>query len=434
MNPTQRILAFGLLVVFGATLFGRLADPNRERMETVTASILPAAFANPAEVVHMDTLRSGETITQLLMRARLADDEARGLVSALSGHQDPRRLRPGAVVSYRTSYLEGKVRGMELRLDADRTLNLRREGDDWAGQVEEVPVVLDTVVLTGMVETSLYAALLRGEGDDIPAEERERVADILAERIFAWQIDFSRDLRRGDTYRVLYERAVRPDGTARWGKVLGVEFQVNGRENTAFLHRAHDGTEEYYARDGESLKRAFLRAPLEFRRISSAFSRSRFHPVLGVNRPHNGIDYAAAPGTPIRAVGDGTVTRAGWGGGYGNLVDIRHSRGYTTRYAHLRGFAQGVRAGGRVRQGDIIGYVGSTGLATGPHLHFEFHLNGRPIDPNSVRDVTGEPLPPRSRAAFVAQVERYAAMMDVLEGRTRLAGRVPAAVAPEPLR
>jgi murein DD-endopeptidase MepM/ murein hydrolase activator NlpD len=209
---------------------------------------------------------------------------------------------------------------------------------------------------------------------------------------------------------------------------------VNGRENTAFLFRFADGSEEYYARDGESLKRAFLRAPLEFRRISSAFSRSRFHPVLGVNRPHNGIDYAASPGTPVRAVGDGTVTRAGWGGGYGNVVDIRHARGYTTRYAHLRGFASGVRSGGRVRQGDIIGYVGSTGLATGPHLHFEFHLNGRPIDPNSVRDVTGEPLHARNRPAFMAQVARYAVVMDQLEGGTRLASAPPAAWAPEPLR
>jgi murein DD-endopeptidase MepM/ murein hydrolase activator NlpD len=434
MNRPQRILAFGLLVVFGATLFGRLADPNRESMEPVTTALLPAAFANPAELVHMDTLRSGETITQLLMRAQLASDEARGLVAVLSGHQDPRRLRPGAVIAYRTSYLEGTVRGMELRLDADRTLNLRREGQEWSGQVEEVPVVLDTVVLSGAVETSLYAALLRGEGAGLPPEERERVADILAERIFAWQIDFSRDLRRGDTYRILYERAVRPDGTARWGKVLGVEFDVNGRENTAFLFRFADGSEEYYARDGESLKRAFLRAPLEFRRISSAFSRSRFHPVLGVNRPHNGIDYAASPGTPVRAVGDGTVTRAGWGGGYGNVVDIRHARGYTTRYAHLRGFASGVRSGGRVRQGDIIGYVGSTGLATGPHLHFEFHLNGRPIDPNSVRDVTGEPLHARSRPAFLAQVARYGAAMDQLEGGTRLASAPAAAWAPEPLR
>jgi len=434
MNGPQRVLAFALLLVFGATLIGRLNDPGRERMESVTASLLPAAHANPAEVMHTDTLRSGETITQLLLRAQLADDEARGLVAVLSGHQDPRRLRPGAVIAYRTSYLEGTVRGMELRLDADRTLSMRRDGDSWAGEIEEVPVVMDTVVLSGEVRSSLYAALLDGDAGTVPADERERVADLLADRIFAWQIDFSRDLRRGDTFRILYERAVRPDGSARWGKVLGVEFEVNGRENTAFLHRYPDGTEDYYARDGESLKRAFLRAPLQFRRISSAFSRSRFHPVLGVNRPHNGIDYAAAPGTPVRAVGDGTVTRAGWGGGYGNVVDIRHARGYTTRYAHLRGFASGVRGGGRVKQGDIIGYVGSTGLATGPHLHFEFHLNGRPVDPNSVRDVAGEPLPPRSRAAFLSQVQRYATMMDQLEGTTRLAVRGGSGPVPEPLR
>jgi murein DD-endopeptidase MepM/ murein hydrolase activator NlpD len=200
--------------------------------------------------------------------------------------------------------------------------------------------------------------------------------------------------------------------------VLGVQFSIAGRAREAYLFRTPDGTEDYFDRDGESLRRAFLRAPLEFRRISSAFTTSRFHPVLRINRPHHGIDYAAATGTPVRAVGDGVIARAGWGNGYGNVVDIRHQRGYSSRYAHLNGFARGLRAGSRVRQGDIIGYVGATGMATGPHLHYEFHENGRPVNPTSVRYITGEPVPRRHREAFRAAVRIQVAAMERLSADT----------------
>jgi murein DD-endopeptidase MepM/ murein hydrolase activator NlpD len=241
------------------------------------------------------------------------------------------------------------------------------------------------------------------------------VVDQLADRIFAWKIDFSRDLRPGDAFHVLYERLVRPDGSARSGKVLAVQMDLGGRRHDAYLFPV-GGSEDYFDGEGESLRRAFLRAPLEFRRISSAYSTGRFHPILQRVRPHNGIDYAAAAGTPIRAVGDGLVTRAGWGGGYGNVVEIRHQRGYSSRYAHLRGFATGIRPGSRVRQGDLIGYVGSTGLSTGPHLHYEFHVNGRPVNPTSVRYLTGEPVPGGERSRFRAVRDDRIAMMARLSG------------------
>jgi murein DD-endopeptidase MepM/ murein hydrolase activator NlpD len=218
---------------------------------------------------------------------------------------------------------------------------------------------------------------------------------------------------------------VRPDNTARNSRVLAVQLEARGRTHEAYLFRAPDGTEDYYARDGSSLKRAFLRAPLEFRRISSAFSRSRFHPVLGIARPHNGIDYAAATGTPVRAVGDGVIGKAGWGGGYGNVVEIRHQQGYMSRYAHLNGFARGIRPGVRVRQGDLIGYVGSTGMSTGPHLHYEFHVNGRPVDPNSIRSLTGEPVPSRHRGLFQNKVGLQLSYLDRWVDSLRLAAERP---------
>jgi murein DD-endopeptidase MepM/ murein hydrolase activator NlpD len=412
MRTTQRILALGVFAAFGVAIAGSFVELRVAPDAVAPPALLPAAHANPAEVGFQDTLRSGETLSELLSRAELAETEADALLAELNEFQDPRRLRPGSVISYRKSFETGNVRGMELRIDADRTLNMHRAGARWAGAIEEVPVETDSVVLTGTVRSSLYAALAAGDGDGVPASEREGIADLLADRIFAWQVDFSRDLQPGDQFRILYERLVRPDGTAREGRVLGVQFSLNGRDHEAYLYRAPDGSEDYYGRDGESLKRAFLRAPLEFRRISSAFSRSRFHPVLKTNRPHLGVDYAASAGTPVRAVGDGVVRRANFSSSYGNVVEIGHSRGYASRYAHLRAFARGVRPGMRVKQGDLIGYVGATGLATAAHLHYEFHAGGKAVDPNSIKSLTGEPVPGRYKGDFRARIASQLRVLD----------------------
>lgn len=423
-NPSRpyRAVTLGVFAAFGLSLVAVFIAEPREPMAS-GPTLLPAAHANPADVSVEDTLHAGETLSQLLARAELAQDEARAVLAELRSYQDPRRLHPGAVISWKRSLTSGEVRGMALRLDADRTLSMQRGDGGWIGKVEEVPVRADTAVLTGTVESSLYAALLNGEGGGVPAEERERVADLLADRIFAWQIDFSRDLRRGDEFRILYERMVRPDGTARSGRVVAVQFSINQRDYEAYAFELADGTVDYFDGEGQSLRRAFLRAPLQFRRISSAFSTSRFHPVLKRSRPHWGTDYAANAGTPVYSVGDGTVRSAGRSGGYGNLVEIRHQRGYSTRYAHLRGFAPGIRAGVRVKQGDVIGYVGSTGLSTAPHLHYEFHENGRPINPNTVRSITGDPVPAGQLAAFRATMRAHVVAMDRSSSGVLLAGR-----------
>lgn len=412
LNP-YRLLAVLLLLASGVSIVSFAgASGGRYATDTADAGLLPAAIANPVELSYADTLRAGETLSELLMRAELAEREAGALLSQLAEHHDPRRLRAGSVVAYHRSARDGEVRRMEFRIDADRTLNLLRDGDDWIGEVAEVEVVPDTVVLSGVIEYSLYKALVDGDAG-VPAEERIRLVDLLADRIFAWQIDFSRDLRIGDEFRVLYERLVRPDGTARSVRVLGAQFNINSRDYEAYAFTPGDGSEDYFDRAGESVRRAFLRAPLQYRRISSVFSTSRFHPILQVNRAHNGIDYAASSGTPVYAVGDGVVQRAGNGGSYGNVVDISHSRSYLTRYAHLRGFAPGIRAGVRVKQGDLIGYVGATGQATGPHLHYEFHANGRPIDPNSIGDSAGDPVPSSYTQQFLAVVDEYLSSLDL---------------------
>lgn len=431
MSRANRIVALITFSVVGVTAVGSfLRTPSPTDEPPPPPQLLPAAFANPAVVTYQDTLHQGETLSGLLQRSRLGAEEAARLLAELQEHQNPRRLRPGAVISYRRGFVDGEVRAMAFSLDRDRTLLVRRGGESWSVVVEEVPVRLDTISLAGAVRSSLYQALLEGEGAEVPPEEREGVADVLADEIFAWQIDFSRDLREGDSYQILYEREVRPDGSARSSRILGAVFDLSGKEFSAFRFRTPGGSEDFYDREGESLRRAFLRAPLEFRRISSSYSTSRFHPILKRARAHHGIDYAAAAGTPIRAVGDGVVAKAGWGGGYGNVVEIRHSRGYGSRYAHLRGFAKGLRGGARVRQGDLIGYVGTTGLSTGPHLHYEFHSGGRPINPNTIRSITGDPVPSGARALFRERVHQQIAAMETKSSHDLLA-RADAPAAPE---
>ncbi|HET8656004.1 MAG TPA: M23 family metallopeptidase [Longimicrobiaceae bacterium] len=415
MRNSQRLLALGVFASFGLVLVGGLITANPAKQpEPAPLGLLPAAHAQPVEVAVIDTLHAGESISELLARAQLADSDAAALLEQLRQYQNPRYLQRGTVVSYRKSTSDGTVRGMEVRLDADRTLEVHRDGDGWSGGVEQVPVHTDTVVLDGSISSSLYASLVGDDSDepDVPTSERQQIVDLLADRVFAWQIDFARDLQPGDRYRILYERTVRPDGSARSGKVLSAEFNVNHRDYEAYYFHSPDGTENYYQADGGSLKRAFLRAPLQFRRISSVFSNSRYHPLLKYNRPHYGIDYAAASGTPVHATADAVVASAGWSHGYGNLIILRHKHGYSTRYGHLRAFAKGIHRGVRVKQGQVIGYVGMTGLATGPHLHYEFRIDGKPVDPKGVKFITGDPLPKKYLAEFRKVVHEQKLAMD----------------------
>jgi murein DD-endopeptidase MepM/ murein hydrolase activator NlpD len=410
------MLSLGVLGVFGLALGSQFVLHRQKNDEPPPAPppLLPAAHAAPVEEVHRAELRKGETVSELLERMRLDGEQAQALLASLTGAHDPRTLRPGMAVEWRTSTRTGGLRRMTMRLDADRTLRVDGRTGKLKSAVEEVEVHADTAVLAGTVERSLYQAVLDGKGD-VPRAERERVVDLLADRIFAYKIDFSRDLKPGDGYRILTERMVRPDGTARSSRILAAQFDVGGRRHEAYLFDTGDG-QEYFGPGGESLKRAFLRAPLEFRRISSVFTTGRFHPILRRMRAHHGIDYAAAPGTPVRAVGDAVVRKASWGGGYGNVVELGHRGGYASRYAHLRGFARGIRPGARVVAGQVIGYVGSTGLSTGPHLHYEFHMAGRPVNPASVKHLVSEPVPSGARGRFRALVEARIAAMDRAAG------------------
>jgi murein DD-endopeptidase MepM/ murein hydrolase activator NlpD len=222
--------------------------------------------------------------------------------------------------------------------------------------------------------------------------------------IFAWDIDFARDMRDGDTFHVLYEERFDDEGKPLDSRILAAEFTNQGKTYKAVRYKQLNGNVDYFSPDGKSMRKAYLRAPLKFSRISSRFKLKRKHPVLGYNRAHRGVDYAAASGTPIHAIGDGHIAYIGWKGGYGRFILIRHNnRNHSTAYAHMRRFARGMKKGKRVKQGQIIGYVGMSGLATGPHLHFEFRSRGRAVNPLTVKHPPAKPVLKTERIRFHEQ-------------------------------
>ena len=369
----------------------------------------------------VDTLGRGETLSGVLSRGGLGPQDVVALLRAAT-QLDARRVPAGLPVRVRTATADSMPTEITFELAIDRLLHVRRTDSGWVSTEERLPWTTDTLVAAGTITSTLSGAM-DAAAAELPSEARQELAYDLAD-VYEYRVDMSRDLREGDAFRVLYEREVGPRNTVRVGRILAADFDLSGTEITAVRFESDEVSGDYFDAEGKSMRAAFLRAPLSFRRISSNFG-SRRHPVLGTVRKHKGTDYAANSGTPVRAIGDGVVVHAGWSGGYGNLLAIRHRNGYVTRYGHLKGFAKGIRTGQRVTIGQTVAYVGSTGLSTGPHLHFEVLVGGVQRDPRTaLRMKGGQPIPASERARFhgtrdllVAQLER------VPDGTTRLASR-----------
>jgi murein DD-endopeptidase MepM/ murein hydrolase activator NlpD len=327
--------------------------------------------------------------------------EQNSLLLALREHLDPRRILPNTRIRVRRWAEDRATRAVELQLNADSTVVLRKGDVGWESEIEVTPTTVDTVYLAGRMGPggSLYQTITGDPDLGLKFADREALVWDLA-HIYGWELDFMHDVRPGDSFRVVYERDVRPDGTTRNGRVLIAEIVSQGRVIPAIYFDPGNDNADYFTREGKSLRLAFLRYPLDFPRITSNFSWHRYHPILKRSRPHLGTDFGARRGTPIRSTADGTVAFAGWDGGYGNMVRINHGNGYETRYAHMGRFAPGIRRGRRVEQGEIIGYVGDTGLATAPHLHYEFRQYGRPVNPRTVRVPSAPPVPSARMEAF----------------------------------
>ena len=258
---------------------------------------------------------------------------------------------------------------------------------------------VDTLTVSGTIQSSLFSALDKSSDGSLPRSARAELAFSLAD-IFEYRVDMSKDLQVGDKFHILVERLQKPNGAIIINKVLGARLALSGNEIEAIRFDSRAASGEYFDGSGKSLRASFLRAPVTFRRISSIFGGRR-HPVLGIWRRHKGTDYAAAMGTPVRTIGDGVVIFAGRKGGYGNVIDVRHRNGFVSRYGHLRSFAKGIHKGSRVTIGSTIGAVGRSGLATGPHLHFEVLVNGVQRDPKIALQMKGgDPIPSSEKGIF----------------------------------
>ena len=375
---------------------------------------LPVIVTPPAkdEVFGRETrIRSGDTLASLMARLKVKDAGAWQFLNTSPAARAFAQLIPG-----RTFRAEATAGGKLFSLhyqNGDITHSIVVDGDAFTAKDNTASPAMQSRVITAtaVIRSALFAAT---DAANIP----DSVAIQLAE-IFSTDIDFHKDLRKGDRFSVVYESFT--DGeTVRAGRVLSAEFSNLGRTLNAVWFNTGDqlnGKGEYYTLEGRNIKKAFLRSPLEFSRITSGFAM-RFHPILNAWRSHNGVDYAAPIGTPIRTTADGVVDFAGVQQGYGNVVILRHQGKYTTLYAHMQGFAPGIRKGARVQQGDTIGHVGMTGMTTGPHVHYEFRVNEVHVDPLSVAVPQSFPIEPRVRAKFDRARAPQARMLALLRDTT----------------
>jgi murein DD-endopeptidase MepM/ murein hydrolase activator NlpD len=351
----------------------------------------------------VDTLRRGETLSGFMARAGVAPEAAVTVLRTIDD-LDPRRVRAGLTMLVRGDSAAIQPNELLLHLTSERDVRFTRVGSEWDSRDERILWTTDTIVVHGVVHSTLYDALDAGAGQELAKGARSELAWNLAD-VYEYRVDMSRELQDGDKVRVLFERLRNAAGATRIGTIFAAGLERNGSEMEAFRFTPRGAKRaEYFDQNGRSLRATFLRAPLSFRRISSVFGL-RKHPILGEWRAHKGTDYAANSGTPVRAIGDGTIAFAGTKSGFGNVIEVRHPNGYLSRYGHLRGFAKGMRVGAHVTMGSTIGFVGMTGLATAPHLHFEVLVGGVQRDPGKALKATaGMPLARADAGAFAGVV------------------------------
>jgi murein DD-endopeptidase MepM/ murein hydrolase activator NlpD len=376
------------------------------RTEGRTSRQKPEEPKPPEITVREEVVQSGDTVTALL-----SDYMGPADIFNLSRKCQPvyslRRIKQGQ--PYRLVFLDDQLTRFEYEIDSTDKLVVEIKPDDFQACREKIEYDIREEVTQARIETSLFEAV--ADSGETPA-----LAVALAD-IFAWDVDFIRDIRKGDSFRLIVEKRFRKGEFQGYGPILAAQFENQGRVFQAFRFEKSNGRVEYYTAKGQAVRKTFLKAPLNFTRISSGYSWSRKHPILKKIRPHLGIDYAAPRGTPIKTVADGRVLRASRDRAAGNYVKVRHTNGYVTVYNHMCRFARGIRQGTRVTQGETIGYVGSTGLSTGPHLDFRVKKNGSYINPLKIDSRPVEPVPQSEMARFEHVIQPRLA---VLEGKRPL--------------
>ncbi len=412
--PTRRqvaLLVAALALAGGATVGYARRQGLLGGLRTAPALLVTGA---PIETI-ADTLKSRETVSQLFERRGVTDVNWPAVAQAVRNFQ-PGRLKAGLVFLFQQRHGAAAPHAVAARMSRDERLHLVRVADHWDASLERIAWRAEPLVVDGAItrnSSSVYEAMDNAVSDAVLVrEERSQLVWGLAD-VYDWEVDFARDLQPGDRFHVVAERLVSGEGDVRFGRVLAARLDLSGRRLYAF--RFDNGEKPaFWDENGRSLQRDFLRSPLRYRRVSSRFSASRWQPILHYYRAHLGTDFAADYGTEVRSVGDGVVAFAGREGGYGNLIEVRHPRGFETRYGHLSRFADGIHAGARVEQNEVIGYVGSSGLSTGPHLHFEVRQNGRAINP--LRELggaaPGAPIAADRRAAFEQERQRLLQLLE----------------------
>lgn len=408
------VALLGMMTAFALAPSGDAGQVRRQTvLEQLATTAIPVNDAETPTFLNEEFVRRSDTVFSLVARLGISDQDALAFILKDENAQIiARQLRPGKTVTAKTG-ASGELLALYFPLNGKEAMvTVKKTGNGFVAAEEALHLERQTVVKSGEIQSSLFGAT---DALNIP----DAIAIQLAE-IFAGDIDFHRDLRKGDTFSLVYETFTHLGQPIRSGRILAAEFINDQNKHTAFWFQEDDGKGGYYTAEGKPLRKAFLRSPLEFSRVTSGFTTARFHPVLQAWRAHKGVDYGAPTGTRVRTVADGTVEFAGRQGGYGNLIVLKHQGVYSTAYGHLSGFATGMRKGLRVHQGDTIGYVGQTGLATGPHLHYEFRVNSQQVNPLALKLPESIPLEATQIRRFRNAIGPLQTNLDLVK-HTRLA-------------
>ncbi|WP_462379978.1 peptidoglycan DD-metalloendopeptidase family protein [Pseudomonas sp. Marseille-QA0892] len=373
------------------------AQPDSE----IAAAVEVAEPADPLS--HSVTVANGDTLSTVFAKVGLSGQDVHNVLGSSKEAKQLSRLNIGQVLDF-TMTAEGQLDSLTTKISALETLTLTQRDGRYTLAKEKAKPVLRERYARGTIDSSLFLAASRA---GLPQSMTFDLANI-----FGYDIDFAMDLRKGDEFEVIYEDKHVDGKKVGNGNILAARFVNRGKTYTAVRYVDKQGSASYYTASGDSMRKAFIRTPVEFARISSRFSSGRMHPVLHKMRAHKGVDYAAPRGTPIKATGDGKVILAGVKGGYGNTIIVQHGNRYRTLYAHMQGFAKGMKSGATVKQGQVIGYIGATGLATGPHLHYEFHVNGVHVDPLGEKLPMADPIAGNEKQRFMQRAQPLMARMD----------------------
>ena len=411
---TAWLLQIGLVAIVAALVaLPRDADP--EMVAAAIPTVEPTALTAAPAVAHEASLgfstvevvvSRNDTMDRLFRRLELNLGDLATLRNLPELRNQVDRLTPGELLRF--THRDGELVGLERKLSDSETLKVTRDANGFISDVLENPLEVRTRIVSATIQNSLFQAAA-------DAQLADRVAFDLAE-IFQYDIDFVLDIQSGDRFTVIYEEVFQDGVPLRVGNILAAKFVSDGREYRAVRYVDESGHGQYFSPDGKSLRKAFIRAPVQFSRVSSRFNPSRRHPVLNRIRAHRGVDYAAPVGTPVRAAGEGRVRFAGKQGGYGNVIELEHGSGVVTVYGHLSRFAPKLRRGQHVDLAQVIAFVGQTGLATGPHLHYEYRIRGVHKNPQTVPLPDAEPIPVAEREAFFLATASLVNSLDVPAG------------------